>query len=242
MRCFQLVGSKRGHVIDPPFAAYQSCLANGTVADLDDPNYAHWPGSTAPRPAAPAPQVPEAPAKEVNLGLTIPLFMPDSGIGFLDLPAMDRPEDIGTITFIKFSGHESVPDGIYCENGWPKVIEFAVELLNDEEFKLDSEGRLEISATNGIALYHPIGVLNIDNRNCFAEFLEGSFTPIPDRIEGEKQSSKASDETAKTIDIPEDWMDQHHNWKRARAAEISGKDVGSKAEAEEIIKAYLAEK
>lgn len=42
------------------------------------------------------------------------------------------------------------------------------------------------------------------------------------------------------VDIPADWMDQHHNWKRARAAEISGKDVGSKAEAEEIIKDYLA--
>jgi hypothetical protein len=246
MQCFQLVGSKRSHVINLPFSAYQSCKANGTVADLDDPNYAHWPGSTAA--PAPAPVVepvkPDAGAleKEANLGLTIPLLMPENGLGPLELAAIDRPMDAGPLYVREFRGDNTVPDGVYCERGWPPVIEFAIEFLNDDAFKIDSEGRLELSLTNGIALYRPVGVWSADQRLLFAEFLEGDFVPIPETQTGEQQPSQAGDVSAKSVDIPADWMDQHHNWKRARAAEISSKAVGSKAEAEKIIKAYLEAK
>lgn len=54
---------------------------------------------------------------------------------------------------------------------------------------------------------------------------------------------KADDDDAgDPIEIPEDWMDQHHNWKIARAEDITGRDVKSKADAEKIIADYVAKK
>lgn len=235
MHCKQLVGPYAGQIIDLPFAVYQACKAAGTVVDVD----AEHTVKGLKRGADAAPKLetksPEGNGSvEPRRGVFVPMLLPETGLGSLNLPAINRPEDVGQPYFRKFIGDETVADGIYCEKGWPHTIEFSVEFVEDairDGFaSFDAEGHLVIKLMNGEATYRPFGKGMFEGRTVFAEIVRSEFTPI----------NEVSD--TKKIDIPADWMDQHHNWKRARAADIADKPVGSKAEAEEIIKAYLAQK
>ncbi len=237
-----LIGRNADAIVDLPFSAAESSIANGTAARATD-------------------------AEIVAAGLEINPVAEPANVDVLPGGYRAEPTEVGGFDLFDAAGlrinEQPIPNMAallstaheHRHAVVPQIgVGLQVELDDLERLKAEFDSYRLQEENMAFVVYDPAGVAiqggpfpdrdaaELARRQHHAAALGFADLEEYEVMLGEPRNPIVDGMGGARIEVPSDWRDLHHSTRRALARDIAGKDIESTAEADSVIVDYLATK